>query len=62
MSIKTFRVKGTFQRNKKRQEFVKEIPGIKKEDVLELVLSTLGSLYHVKRRDIKIDNVEELNQ
>ncbi|NVM54223.1 MAG: 50S ribosomal protein L18a [Candidatus Helarchaeota archaeon] len=62
MSVKTFRIHGKFKRNRKTQEFVKEVNGMKKEDVIELLLSTLGSQYHVKRYRISIENVEEIEK
>ncbi len=62
MSVKTYKVHGKFKRNRKTQEFVKEMKGLKKEDVIELVLSTIGSLYNVKRYQISIYNVEEVEQ
>ena len=45
-----------------KNDIIKEINGIKKEDVVELVVSTIGSLYNVKRYQISIENVEELEK
>jgi len=60
MSVKTFRVRGKFRKNRKTQDFVKDVNGMKKEDVIEYILSTIGSQHHVKRYEIKIEEVEEL--
>ena len=60
MSVKTFKIHGKFKRNRKTQGFVKEMKGMKEDDVRELVLSTIGSLYNVKRYQITIDSVEEV--
>ena len=60
MSVKTFRVNGKFKRKRKTQDFVKVVKGIKEEDVIEYILSSIGSQHHVKRYRIAIENVEEL--
>ncbi|NVM31767.1 MAG: 50S ribosomal protein L18a [Candidatus Helarchaeota archaeon] len=62
MSVKTFRIRGSFKKNRKTQEFVKELKGMKEEDVKESLLSTLGSQYCVKRYRITINEVEELEK
>jgi len=60
MSVKIFKIHGKFKRNRKTQGFVKEMRGMKEDDVRELVMSTVGSLYNVKRYQITIDSVEEV--
>lgn len=62
MSVKTFKIRGTFKRNRKTQEFIKEMKGMREEDIKEQILSTIGSLYHVKRYQISIDKVEEIKK
>ena len=62
MSVKTYRIRGSFKKNRKTQEFVKELKGMKEEDVKESLLSTLGSQYCVKRYRITINEVEELEK
>lgn len=62
MSVKTYRIKGSFRRNKKVQSFIKEMKAVKEEEVIELLLSTVGSQYHVKRYEIKIEQVEEITE
>jgi large subunit ribosomal protein LX len=62
MSVKTFRVNGEFKRKRKTQDFVKIVKGMKKEDVVEHILSTIGSQHHVKRYQIEIESVEEVQE
>lgn len=62
MSVKTFRIRGSFKKNRKTQEFVKEMKGMKEKDVRETLLSTLGSQYRIKRYRITIDEVEEIEK
>jgi len=42
--------------------FSKEILGVSKEDVLERLLSFFGSVYKVKRKNIKITKIEEISE
>lgn len=62
MSVKTFRVNGKFKRKRKTQDFVQIVRAVKQEDVIEYILSTIGSQHHVKRYQIAIKNVEELEK
>jgi ribosomal protein L20A (L18A) len=62
MSVKTFRVNGKFKRDRKTQDFVKIIKAMREEDVEEYILSTIGSQHHVKRYQIKIIKVEEVEE
>ncbi|MFX1294259.1 MAG: 50S ribosomal protein L18Ae [Promethearchaeota archaeon] len=62
MSVKRFRVNGKFKRKRKLQEFVKVIQAMNEEDVIEYILSMIGSQHHVKRYQIEIKNVEELTE
>ena len=62
MSVKTFRVTGKYKRNRKVQDFVKEVHGITREHVIEYILSTIGSQHHVKRYEIEIEDVEEVKE
>jgi len=43
-------------------KFSKEILGVSKEDVLERILSFFGSVYKVKRKNIKITKIEEISE
>lgn len=62
MSVKTYRITGNFKRKRRTQDFVKTIQAMKQEDAKELTLSTIGSQHHVKRFQIRIKNVEELEK
>jgi len=42
--------------------FSKEVLGVSKEDVLERILSFFGSVYKVKRKNIKILKIEEISE
>ena len=60
MSVKTYQVSGFYQKNKARQRFSTTIRGIKKEEVIEKVLSEVGGRFKVKRPMIKIEKLEEV--
>ena len=57
---KTFRIKGSFKKGKKKMEFTKEIPAHSENRAVEILYSELGSKHAVKRALIDIDEVEEL--
>lgn len=57
---KIFRIKGWFEKNKQRLDFMKEIPSKSKDRALERLYSELGSKHAVKRNLINIDEVEEI--
>ena len=60
MEVKVFRVKGIFERNGKRERFTREYRGLKKEDVIEILYSEVGSKHRVPRNKIWIESVEEI--
>ncbi|QDA31837.1 50S ribosomal protein L18a [Thermococcus indicus] len=60
MEVKVFRVKGVFERNGKRERFTREYRGLKKEDVVEILYSEVGSKHRVPRNKIWIESVEEI--
>ena len=62
MSVKTFQVSGFFQKNRARQRFSTTVRGIKKEDVIEKVLSEVGGRFKVKRPMVKIERLEETKE
>jgi large subunit ribosomal protein LX len=43
------------------QKFTKEVLAYDLSDVRELILSELGSKHRTKRRDIKIERIEEIS-
>jgi len=72
---KIFRVEGIINKtvilNRRKKEgvdtkaritykFSKEVFGVSKEEVLERILSFFGSVYKVKRKNIKILKIEEI--
>ena len=62
MSVKTYQVSGFFQKNKARQRFSTTVRGIKKEDVIEKVLSEVGGRFKVRRPMVKIEKLEEIKE
>jgi len=58
--LKAFRVQGTFLMGRTRQQFTKEIVCSTQPEVPGKIFSELGSKHRVKRRDIKIKNIEEI--
>ncbi|CAD5244727.1 50S ribosomal protein L18Ae [Thermococcus camini] len=60
MEVKVFRVKGIFERNGKKERFTREYRGLKKEDVIEILYSEVGSKHRVPRNKIWIESVEEI--
>ncbi len=57
---KIFRIKGWFEKNNQRLDFMKEIPSKSKDRALERLYSELGSKHAVKRNLINIDEAEEI--
>jgi large subunit ribosomal protein LX len=58
--MKAFRIKGELLMGRTYQPFTKEVAAESEEEAVEKVLSLLGSKHRTKRRDIKIQRVEEL--
>jgi len=56
------RKEGVDTKAKVTYRFSKEILGVSKEDVLERLLSFFGSVYKVKRKNIKITKIEEISE
>ena len=59
LEVKTFVVSGFFTKKSARQRFSTEARGLKKEDVIEGVLSEIGGRFKVKRSRVTIEKVEE---
>ncbi|RLE51922.1 MAG: 50S ribosomal protein L18a [Candidatus Methanomethylicota archaeon] len=58
MSVKVFRVEGKMLlRTGEWQKFVIDLPGVKPEDVLERVYSSLTGLHKLKRSHIHIKSI-----
>jgi len=60
--LKRARKEGVDTKAKITYKFSKEVLGVSKEDVLERILSFFGSIYKVKRKNIKILNIEEISE
>jgi len=58
--MKAFRVTGKFKMGRSMTQFAKEYAGLDKKQVEEKAISDLGSKHRVKRRDLKVEKVEEL--
>ncbi|MCS7386902.1 MAG: 50S ribosomal protein L18Ae [archaeon GB-1867-005] len=58
MNVKVFRVEGKMLlRTGEWQKFVIDLPGVKPEDVLERIYSTLTGLHKLKRSHIRIKSI-----
>lgn len=58
--MKAFRVTGKFKMGRSMTQFAKEYAGSDKKQVEEKALADLGGKHRVKRKDMKIEKVEEL--
>jgi large subunit ribosomal protein LX len=58
---KVFRVSGEIRKPNFQTEFRKEVRALKPEDAVEKVYMELGSKHRVKRFQIRISQVEEIN-
>ncbi|MEM1689221.1 MAG: 50S ribosomal protein L18Ae [Candidatus Hadarchaeales archaeon] len=61
MRKRIFRIEGSFKQGLWKQKFRKEIIGFSERQVLEKVLSDIGSKHGVKRCMIKIEKIEEIS-
>lgn len=59
--MKAFRVTGTAPFGSQRQGFTFDIPAEDNAQATEIVYSTLGSRHNVKRRQVNIDSVAEID-
>ncbi len=61
--MRAFKASGSFRMNKKDwQQFNIEVAAEDEEDVVHRVYSILGSRHRLKRRDINIQEVKELEK
>jgi large subunit ribosomal protein LX len=60
MSVKTFRIEGTFQMGEQKQPFVKECRAANESQAVEWVNSELGSKHKTPRNKIWIEKIEEV--
>jgi len=59
--VKVFRVIGEIRKPNFQTDFRKEVRALKPEDAVEKIYMDLGSKHRVKRFQIKIVKVEEIN-
>jgi large subunit ribosomal protein LX len=62
ISINVFKVSGSYKKGKRSQKFFKEILIENKDNAKEYILSVIGSKHRVKRREIKISNIEKISK
>ncbi|HDM25656.1 MAG TPA: 50S ribosomal protein L18a [Thermoplasmatales archaeon] len=60
--MKAFRIEGSFKMGEKLQPFKKEIIAETKDSAIEKIYSVFGSRHRVKRKEIKIENIQELKE
>jgi large subunit ribosomal protein LX len=60
MTTRVWRVQGEYRKNKRTFEFVKELIASKESHAEEWIMSDLGSRHRVKRKDIEIKKIEEI--
>ncbi len=58
--MKVYRIIGKFKMGLSFVDFTKETASNSKEEVIERILSEIGSKHRTKRKDIKIESVREL--
>ncbi|OLS19518.1 MAG: 50S ribosomal protein L18Ae [Candidatus Heimdallarchaeota archaeon LC_3] len=62
IKIRNYLVNGTYTHKGKKVNFKQEIRAVKEEDAIEKIQLAFGSNHGVKRNQIKIANVKELNK
>lgn len=62
MSVKNFMIKGVFKKRDRVYDFSKVIRALKKEDAIEKIYMDLGSNHRVRRRNVKIEVIEEIEE
>jgi len=60
--MRAFRVEGLFKMGEKFQPFKKELIAETKDSAIEKVYSVFGSMHRVRRKEIKIENIQELKE
>jgi large subunit ribosomal protein LX len=61
MSVKVFRLQGTYQRKNRTLRFSKEFRALTEEHAREQLYSQIGSFFRIKRAAITIEQVDEIN-
>ena len=60
--MKVFKAKGSFKIGERFQPFRKEIVAETKDLAIERIYSVFGSRHRVKRKEIKIEEIQELKE
>ena len=60
MTTRVWRVQGEYTKNKRKFAFEKEMIASKESHVEERIMSDLGSRQRVKRKDIEISKIDEI--
>ena len=58
--VRTYRVTGRISKPNLQTKFVREVKATKSVDAIEHIYTNIGSRHRVKRHQIKIDDVEEI--
>ncbi len=60
MSVKIFRIQGSYRRFKRSYRFSREIRAMTAEEAREQLYTLLGSFHRVNRKAIAIERVDEI--
>lgn len=60
MSVKVFRLQGTYRREKQTNRFSKEVRALTEDHAREQLYSLLGSCHKIRRTDITIDQIDTI--
>ena len=61
MSVKIFRLQGTYQRKKRTLRFSKEFRALTEKHAREQLYSQIGSFFRIKRAAITIEQIDEID-
>ncbi len=60
MAVKTYKITGVFRQNRKKHVFNLDARALNEESAKETVFKNFGSKHKLKKRDITIENVTEI--
>lgn len=61
MKTKIYRIHGKFIMGDTLNPFTKELKGINEEDIKEKIYSEFGSKHHIRRNQVKIEEILEIS-
>ncbi|MFX1562271.1 MAG: 50S ribosomal protein L18Ae [Promethearchaeota archaeon] len=61
MSVKIFRLQGSYLKLKRRYLFRREIRALTEDDARDQLFSLLGSFHRVSRKAINIEKIDEIS-